>query len=407
MRRTRKDTAARETRRAGRGSSLALGLALALAAAAAGCGGGNHYAPPPPPKVQVATPVQRDVTVYETFTGRFSASETVEIRARVPGYLRKVHFRDGQPVKKDQLLFTIDSRAYDAAVHGAEADLLAARAALKFAENELARREDAWHENAVSELDYLRAAAERDKARAAVAAAEAHLEAARLDRSFTEVRSPIDGVIDRALVHEGNLVGQGQPTVLAVVRRIDPMDFYFSLDERSLVRLKQELQAAAEAGRAASDEGPPIHLALAGEDEFAREGRVTWMDTAVDRETGTIRVRATLANPDGILVDGAFARGRVPVRVLEDALLVPEVALGVDQVGSYVYVVGDDGKVARRDVRTGPRDGTLRVISAGIEPGDRVVVRGLARVRPGIEVEVEDAESAGKTPGATPAGEAR
>ncbi len=372
------------------GPGIVLGILAVIGAAGCG-GGGNRYAPPPPPRVQVATPVRKDVTVYETFTGRLSASKTVEVRARVAGYLRKVHFRDGQRVRAGQLLFTIDPRAYDAAVHGAEADLLAARAALKYAENELARREDAWHENAVSELDYLRAVAERDKARASVAAAEAHLEAVRLDRSFTEVRSPIDGVIDRALVHEGNLVGQGQPTVLAVVRQVDPMDFYFSLDERSLVRLKEELQAAAAAGREAT-EGPPIHLALAGEEKFTREGRITWMDTAVDRETGTIRVRASLANPGGILVDGAFARGRVPVRTIENALLVPEVALGTDQVGSFVYVVEKDGKVARRDIRTGPRDGTMRVVTAGLKPDERVVVRGLARLRPGIEVEIEQAE---------------
>jgi len=372
---------ARQATRRKPARSARVALVLLPLLAFAGCGGDKGgFEEPPPPKVVVTTPVVRDVQVYEVFTGHAEASVTAEVRARITGVLQRIHYRPGATVAKGDLLFTIDPQEYDAAVRQAEADLETARVELKFAENDLARREHAFKENAISEVDLLRARAEREKAQAAVAAAEARLAQARLVRSFCDIRAPVGGRVSRQLVDPGNVVNQGQATLLATIRAFDPIEVTFRLDERTL--------AAISGRKEGSDHRElEVRLALPGQDEFSRVGRIVYIGNSVDPSTGTVPVRARFDNADERIYPGMFCRVRVPARVLEGAILVPERAIGIDQAGRYVFVVGKDDTVEQRTVAVGPRDGELRVIARGLEPAERVVVGGMVRVRPGIKVE--------------------
>jgi len=366
-------------------------LLPAVVAGLAACGSGrNEYAASPPPEVTVARPLVQDVIDHHEFTGQVAAVDSVEIRARVPGYLKEIHFKDGDLVEEGELLFTIDPREYDAAVQQAEAEVLNARSGLDFAENDLKRREMAFKDNAVSELDVLRSRAERDKGKAALAGARALLEKANLDLSYTQVRSPVGGRVSRHLVSIGNLVGSGEPTLLTTVRSLDPVYFYFVLDERLLTRLVRRLREKGGFDAEGKPKEPPkITLALAGEETFGHRGVVDYMDNRVNPDTGTIQMRARVENPDFLITAGVFARGKIPGEVLEDSLLVPERVLGVDQAGRFVMVVNDQNVVEQRTVQLGPQIGTMRVISRGLSTSDRIVVNGLMRARPGVEVSPE------------------
>ncbi len=389
-------------------------LALTLAAVlAAGCGQKNEFVPPPPPKVIVANPVVRNVTRYVNFTGKTAAVASVEIRARVQGWLQKRHFQDGQLVNRGDVLFTIDPREYEAAVQQAEAELLNAKTALAFAENDLARREKAFAENAISELDLLRSRAERDKALARVAAAEANLEKAKINLSYCTIRSPISGKTSRRLVDVGNLVGAGEPTLLTTVTQITPIFAYFNVSERDvnrflrhMARLREEL--GTEVLSNLGDE-VPVELGTATEEGFPHHGLLDFVDNTVDPETGTMEARAVFPNDDLLLLPGLFARIRIPSEELQDALLVPEAATSQDQQGRYLLVVDEKNVVERRGITVGPKEGELVVILEGLEPGDRVVVNGLLNARPGSEVTAEMTEiggPAGPTPGAAAGEEA-
>jgi len=363
-----------------------------LVAGSSACRKENAFVQPPPPPVQVSPPIVRDVTEYYNFTGKTAPVATVEIRARVRGWLEKVHFHDGQLVRKGDLLFSIDPSEYKAAVHQAEAAVLNAKTALAFAENDLARREKAFAENAISELDLLRSRSDRDRAKADVAAAEARLEEARIDLSYCEIHSPIRGKISRRLVDPGNLVGSADATLLTTVTQIRPIFAYFNVNERDVARALRASSDFRKSNPGTSefhDTDVRIELGTGTEEGYPHVGKLDFIDNRVDPETGTMQVRAIFSNDDITLLPGMFSKIRIPARTLTGALLVPEIATAQDQQGHYLLVVDSKNLVQRRSIELGPVEGGLVVIRTGISSGDRVIVNGLLNARPGSEVSAE------------------
>jgi RND family efflux transporter MFP subunit len=372
--------------------------AVALTALA-GCHKGNVYAPPPPPVVTVGRPVQRDVTHYLEYTGTIEAHQVVELRARVPGFLDQILFKPGAKVAKDELLFVIDKRPYEAAVARAEAQLAADQAAVEAAEADAKIAGELAAERAGSEIDRILKVARRDSARAAVAAARAELTRSRLDLEFCEVRAPIGGRITVNLVDVGNLVGQGLPTPLATLVETRPVYVSVDVSESDLLsvrRARMARDASLEPGQIAPGEWRPVELALA-EGGFAYHGRVDYVDPLLDPQSSTIRVRCRFDNDDEFLLPGLFVRVRFPIRT-EAAILAPDLALLSDQGGRYALVVDGRDEVQLRRVTVGELDGTLRVVTSGLSPGDRLVVNGLLRARPGAKVTPQEA-AAGATGG--------
>jgi RND family efflux transporter MFP subunit len=349
-----------------------------------GCGEKNTYVAPPPPTVTVASPVRQPVTYYARYTGQTEAVESVEIRARVEGYLQSVHFSDAAPVKKGDLLFVIDPRPYQARLDEAQAELAMRQAELRLAEATLKRKESAFEDQAVSEVEVIEARALKDQAEATIAAARAAIETARLDLSYTRIVAPLSGRIGRKLVDVGNLVGASEKTLLATIVSVDPVYVYFNVNERDLLEFQK--QHPGHPGPTNGNGNTPIFLGLSNETDYSFEGRVDFTDNRIDPETGTIQVRGRLANPEGILLPGLFARVRIPVRNSEDSLLVPEQALGIDQKGYYLLAVNPENLVEYLPVTVGPLVEGLRVIESGVKADDRIVVNGLQRARPGITV---------------------
>jgi RND family efflux transporter MFP subunit len=340
-------------------------------------------AAPPPPEVTVVTPTVRDVTVFQEFTGTTEARESVEVRARVQGYLERMAFEPSSFVRRGQLLFVIEPAPYRAQRDRAEAYLKAAEAGLRRAESDLDRLEEAVKTNAVSQQEVTRARAERDQASAALLEAQAALTNAEIEYGYTSVESPIDGLVSRNYVDVGNLVGAGESTLLATVRRIDPIFAYFDVSERFIA------QAPADKGGhkgPASDDEIPITLVLK-ETGYEVDGIVDAVDNTVDPATGTIQIRGRFPNPDAMVFPGFFVHVRIPGELLEDALLVEETALGTDLGGRYLMIVGDGDVVEKRYVEPGPlEEDMMRVILDGLETGERYVSEGLQRVRPGLPV---------------------
>jgi RND family efflux transporter MFP subunit len=369
--------------RDGRRRSFWVLAASAVVLMLGGCRQEPSSVAPQPPPVTVATPELRDVTVFEEFTGTTQARESVEVRARVPGYLEKVTFEPSAFVRKGDLLFVIEQAPYQAQLDRAEAGLRSAEAGLRRAESDLDRLEEAIKTNAVSQQEVTRARAERDQAAAAVEEARAALENAQIQLGYTTIRAPISGMISRNYVDIGNLVGAGEPTLLATVRRIDPIFAYFDVSERFIAKALAE--AGGHKGPAAQEE-IPVTLLLK-ETGYEVDGIVDAVDNTVDPATGTIQLRGVFPNPDALVFPGFFVHVRVPGDVLEGALLAPESALGTDLGGRYLMVVGDGNVVEKRYVETGPLQPDMaRVILKGLEPGERFVTEGLQRARPGLPV---------------------
>lgn len=347
----------------------------------------NQYVPPPPPKVTVASPVVQDVTEYASFTGQTAAEDSVEIRARVKGFLQAVHYQDGQLVKEGERLFSIDPREYVAALNQVKAEQLNAEAALSFAKNDLDRREKAYKERAISEVDLLRARSERDRAAATVAAAKAEVETAKLNLSYTRIKSPIAGRVSRRLVDVGNLVGADGATLLATVVSVEPIYVYFRVNEREVAQYLREINQQDRMGEKGEDTRPPvIELALSEDKGYPHHGVLDYFDNRVDADTGTIQARGVLPNNNHLLLPGFFAKIRTPKAVKKGALLVPDRVVGVDQSGRYLLTVDKGNVVQRREVTTGALVGGLRVIESGLEANERVVVKGILRARPGSSV---------------------
>jgi RND family efflux transporter MFP subunit len=367
--------------------SLIIPFALLLIPLALG-GCEKEKAQPPqrrPPEVTVAKPVVRDVTNYIYFTGYTEARKSVELRARVEGYLEKFIFTPGTLVKKGDLLFEIDPKPFEAKVAQARADLQTRQAELKLAQASLKRKESAFKEKAVSELAVLEARAQSSKAQAEVKGAEAALTDSQLNLSYTKIHAPISGRISRNYVDAGNLVGAGgDKTLLATIVNYSPIYAYFNLDERSLMLYKKH-NREQDSGRPAN-QYPKVFLGLTGDTGYPYEGQGDYLDNTVDLSTGTIQARAIFANKDLFIEPGMFARIRLPYAITKDALLVPDSAIAADQRGRYLLTVNMKNIVEYKPVEIGAVVDGLRVISKGITGEDLVVVKGIQRARPGSPV---------------------
>lgn len=366
--------------------------ALSIAAALTGCSQGQQQAAAPaPPSVTVANPVQRTVVDQDEYVGRFVAVDSVDVRARVSGYLTEIHFTDGQMVKKGDLLFVIDHRPFQIALDQMRANLAQARANLAFTEADLARGQELVHNKTITEQTYDQRTQAKRVAEASVAAQEAMLHAAELDlNEYSELRSPIDGRIGDRRVSVGNLVNGGfggNSTLLATIVSVDPIRFEFTFDEASYLRYQRF--AGASTQMASGQGGVPVTLKLIDEPDFQHTGRMDFVDNVIDRSSGTIRGRAVFPNPGGILTPGMFGRVRVPGSPSYTALLVPDAAIGTEQARKFVLVVDDGGVARQKYVTLGQLDDGLRVVKDGLAPGDRVIVKGLMRARSGMKVAVE------------------
>lgn len=342
---------------------------------------------PPPAEVTAAHVVSREITEWDEMTGRLEAVDVVQIRPRVSGLISEVKFTEGALVRKGQVLFRIDPRPFQATVDRLRAELDRAKARVSLATSELERARRLATENAMSLEEQERRRAAAEQASAELAATEAALRAAELDLEFTNVTSPIDGRIGRAIVTEGNLVssGPGEATLLTTVVSLDPIYAVFDVDEQTFLRYG----ALARGGRRASARatGVPVRVALASGAAVEREGVMNFLDNQLDPSTGTIRARAVVRNRDGMLTPGLFVRVRVIGSDPYQGLLIQDRAVGTDLDKRFVYVVEENGTIAYRPVTLGPLVDGLRVIREGLKEGDLVVVNGLQRVRPGARVQ--------------------
>ena len=370
--------------------AIVLGSILLAAQLLAGCDSkpAASSAPPPPP-VTVARPLQKTITEWDEYTGRFTPLETVEVRARVSGFIDSVHFNEGQMVKQGDLLFVIDPRPYRLAVEQAKADVERAKAKLEIASLDVQRGAPLVRSQTLTEREFdTRKSTERDAA-GQVGSAEAALKQAELNLEWTEVRAPIGGRISDKRVDGGNLITGGPTgaTLLTVIVSIDPIHFIFDGSEADFLRY---IRLAAAGGRPSSrDVQNPVLVRLADETEFKHQGRMDFVDNVINPKTGTIRGRAVFDNKDGLLTPGFFGRLRL-FGGEHDALLVPDGAIASDQSSKIVFTVADDGTVGTKLIELGPMVDGLRVIRSGLAPTDRIVIDGLQRARPGQKVTAQD-----------------
>lgn len=342
---------------------------------------------PPAPPVTVATPLAKRVTNWDEFTGRFEASEQVEIRARVSGFLDSVHFRDGDMVKSGDLLFTIDQRPYKLAVDASRAEVARAKAQVDLAQNEVERAEGLTQNRTITARDIDQRRANLNSAIASQQAAEANLKTAELNLEWTQVRAPLAGKVSNRRVDQGNLIAGGQSgaTLLTTIVAVDPIKFVFDASEADFLRYTR-LQSLR-------TPGTPVRVRLADERNWNREGKIDFVDNTLNARSGTIRTRAVFPNSDGLLTPGTFGRLRLFAGEA-DALLVPDAVIVSDQANKIVLTVGADNKVVPKPVQLGQISDGLRVITKGLEPSDKVIVTGIANpmVRPGVAVTPQPTE---------------
>lgn len=348
---------------------------------------------PPAPPVQVAAPLQKRITQWDEYTGRFEAKAQVEVRARVSGFIEQIHFRDGQIIQRGDPLFTIDPRPFQLAIEVANAEVARAKAQVALADNEVERAESLTRNQTITVRDLDTRRSNLAVARAAQQAAEANLKSAELNLEWTKVTAPISGRISDRRVDAGNLItgGQSGATLLTNIVALDPIDFVFEASEADYLRYSRQKQSGErESGR---DQPHPVQIRLADEREWKREGTLQFVDNQLNPRTGTIRGRAVLENKDQFLTPGTFGRMRL-FGGEADALLVPDAVIVSDQTRKVVLTVGADNKVIPKPVSLGPIVGGLRVIREGLAPADRVIVNGLASplVRPGAVVTPQPTE---------------
>jgi RND family efflux transporter MFP subunit len=367
-------------------------LVLALCLGAAGCARGpSGAAPAAPTPVSVSYPVEREITKYADFTGRLEAVFSVEIRARVSGYLDRVYFKDGGEVTEGASLFEIDPRPYKAELDRAEGSVAQFEARLNRLEADKQRAVQLWNRAAISREEFDRITGDHSEARASLIVARANHDMAKLNFGFTKVRAPIGGLLSRRLVDPGNMVQQ-DVTALTTIVSLDPMYLYFDIDERTVLKLRVLVREGKLPSR---EEGAvvPILAALADEDGLPHKGVINFSDNKVNPKTGTLRVRGAIENPvvkgknSRLLSPGLFARVRLPLGEPQQALLVTDRAIDTDQGQKVLYLVNDKNEVASRPVRLGAIYDGLRAIEDGLTPGERVIVVGVQQVRPGAVVE--------------------
>jgi RND family efflux transporter MFP subunit len=367
------------------GSALILGFCLGLT----GCGRAPADAPSAAPiPVEVSYPVEREVTDHADYTARTAAVDSVEVRAHVWGYLQKVNFKEGALVNKDDVLFELDPRPYQALLDQAKAKVAQDESQLAFDEAEYQRYLRLAAKDAAARSDLDKAAAARGVDIANVAADKAVVAARQLDLDYTKVRAPVSGRVSRYIVTVGNLIqsgDQGGGTVLTTIVSVDPIYAYFDVDEYTVLRVRQMIREGKV--KSARDIEIPVWLGLANEDGYPHKGTINFVDNQVNPKTGTLRLRGVFPNKDEPLAPGYFARVRVPIGAPHQALLISDRALDTDQGQKIVYVVDQENKVVSRPVRLGAVQDGLRIVDEGLKPGERVIVNGLQQVRPGVTVE--------------------
>jgi RND family efflux transporter MFP subunit len=343
-------------------------------------------APPPPPTVSVAPALEREISEWDEFSGRLEAVDQVEIRPRVSGYIKRIAFAQGKDVRKGEVLVEIDPRPYQADLEQAQAQLEQARTAADLAAKEVARAEKLVSVQAISREEYDSRVSAQANGAAAVRAAEAAVANARLNLEWTRVRSPIAGRVSRAEVTEGNLVQAGPPdaTLLTTVVSLDSIYLYFDSDEQTYLRYAT--RAAGAGKRNWRNARFPVYLGLANETGFPHEGYLDFVDNRIDPASGTIRTRAIFSNRDHRFTPGLFARVKLVGSQKAPAILVRDAAVGTDQDRKFVLVVGPGDTLAYRPVELGRLTDGLRIVKSGLKPGERIVVNGLMRVRPGVKV---------------------
>ena len=377
-----RNTARRITRHIWGGAAVA--APLLYLALLTGCERAESQpAPPPPPSVTVSKAQQGDVTDWAEFTGRFEAVDHVELRPRVSGYIESVRFREGAEVKKGDVLFVIDPRPYKAALDRAEGELARIRAQAAYAGSESQRAERLLSSKAISQGEHDSRVSQSSQSQADVRSAQAAVDAARLNLEFTRVVSPIAGRVSRAVVTEGNYVSAGGSVLTSVVS-LDPIYVSFDGDEQSYLNFRPRVGG--------DSPNSAVFVGLANEEGYPHTGQLNFLDNALNPATGTIRVRALLANPDRQFTPGLFARVRIPGSERYSTTLVPEAAIATDQDRRYVLVVDDTGTVEYRPVQLGSVHEGKRVVRDGLKPGEQVVVSGLQRARPGSKVTPQSAD---------------
>jgi RND family efflux transporter MFP subunit len=360
---------------------------FAVVAAIAACGQNNQYAAPPPAKVTVAVPVQQDVVRYFEATGNTAAVNSVDLVARVQGFVQAITYKDGDFVKKGTSLFTIEPEPYRLKVESAKAAVVSAQATLTQAQQEYQRQADLVTRQVSTQANYDKALAQRDSARADLQSAQANEQAAEINLGYTDVTAPFDGVVSARQVSIGQLVGAtSTPTVLATIVQLDPIWVNFTASERDVLQVREILAKRGETQTALL--GMPVEVGLQIEDGYPHKGTLDYIAPSVDPSTGTLAARATLENANRFMLPGYFARVRIGGKPAP-ALLVPNVALGSDQGGRYVLVINKDNVVEQRNVEPGQVVGDLRVIESGLNKDDRVVIGGIMRAIPGEKVEPE------------------
>lgn len=360
--------------------ALTTGLALLV-----GCKKENTYVAPPPREVGVAHPVVRQVTPYIEATGNTVAYNQVDLVARIDGFVQEIDYKDGTEVKRGQTLFVIEPGPYQAKLQQAQAQLASAQAQFTQADAEYKRQASLGRNDFASQSAVDQARATRDSDQANVANQQAAVAQTDINLGYTQVKAPFDGVVTAHLVSIGELVGADGSTKLATLVQLDPIYVTFNVSEQDVLRVRAGL---AKAGLTAAELGKvPVEVGLMNEQGYPHAGTIDYAAPEVDSTTGTLQLRAVLANPERTLLPGYFVRVRIPQqRLAAEALLVPDAALGTDQAGRYLMVVDKNNVVEQRGVQTGQLDGALRVITSGLKPDDQVVVTGLTRAIPGEKV---------------------
>ena len=361
-------------------------LSLSVAAFLTGCGQKPQAAAPPPPTVTVIKPLAKKATEYAEFTGRLAAVDYVEIRPRVSGYIVEIPFKEGQIVKKGDVLFVIDPRPYEATLAQAKGQFEQATAQKDLADRNFARAEELLRTKVSSKEDFDTRATARNQADAGLATAKATAAAAQLNLDFTRITAPVEGRVSRPFVTVGNLVGADATTLTNIVS-VDPMYAYADIDERTVLAFQKLIREGKL--KSARDSEVEIGLSLANETGFPHRGVIDFVDNQIASATGTLQVRGKFPNPQAALLAGMFVRVRIPTSPEYDALLIPERALVSDQGQKFLLVVGGDGKVVRRRVVLGQVHDGLRSVREGLDANDQVIVEGLLKARPGSEVKTE------------------
>jgi membrane fusion protein, multidrug efflux system len=378
-----------------------LAILLIAPALVAGCSKPNTYAPPPPASVGVATPLQQTVKLHVEETGNTIAYNTVDLVARVEGFLTAIKYEDGATVKKGDPLFIIEQPPYEAQLEQAKAALLAAKAELVKSQAEFDRQSTLRAQDVSSQVQLDKARAQRDTDQANVMSQDAAVKIAQINLGYTTVKAPFDGVVTRHLISVGEVVGGTTKTKLATIVQLEPIYVTFNLSEQEMLKIRENLGGH----RLTLDQlqKVPMEIGLMDETGTPHKGHLDYVAPEIDSQTGTILVRGIFSNPDRVLLPGFFVRVKVPTgRTDENALLVPDRALGQNQEGRYLLVLNKDDVVEQRAVKVGQQIGQLRIISSGLKPDDRVVVSGIQRAIPGKKIAPQQATVAQTDTGLAP-----